>query len=104
MINAETAGFAAPEVTALLFVSAVASVLLCWRQSRAAHPLLDLKYLRVPHFLTANVVAYFASFAVFFVTAVYLAGLAGYSGYRIAASTSASPSPCAPAAASPPSS
>src|SRR5215469_6784233 len=50
-------------------------------------PLLDLKFLRVPGFLTANVVAfcaYFATFAVFFFTALFLDEVAGNSGYRIA--------------------
>jgi len=42
-------------------------------------PLLDLRYLQVPRFLTANVVAfcaYFATFAVF-LAALYLADVAG---------------------------
>jgi MFS family permease len=87
VISAETAGFAAPDVIALLCVSAVAGVLFGRQERRAAHPLLDLRYLRVPQFLTANVVAlcaYFATFAVFFFTALYLAEVAGYSGYQIA--------------------
>jgi len=88
IITAETAGFAAPEVIALLCLSAVAGSAFVWWESRAAHPLLDLRYLRVPRFLTANVVAfcaYFATFAVFFFTALYLAEVVGYSGYQIAA-------------------
>ena len=87
VISAETAGFAAPDVIALLGVSAVAGVLFGRQERRAAHPLLDLRYLRLPQFLTANLVAfcaYFATFAVFFFTALYLAEVAGYSGYRIA--------------------
>jgi EmrB/QacA subfamily drug resistance transporter len=87
VITAETAGFAAPEVIALLCVSAVAGCAFVWWESRTAHPLLDLRYLRVPRFLTANVVAfcaYFATFAVFFFTALYLAEVVGYSGYQIA--------------------
>ena len=88
VISAETAGFAAPDVIALLCVSsAVARPLLRLEERRAAHPLLDLRYLRVPQFLTANVVAlcaYFATFAVFFFTALYLAEVAGDSGYQIA--------------------
>ena len=85
--SAETAGFSAPGVIALLCLSAAAGVLFCWRESRAAHPLLDLRYLRVPQFLASPVVAfcaYFATFAVFFFTALYLAEVAGYSGYQIA--------------------
>ncbi len=88
VITAETAGFAAPEVIALLCVSAAAGSAFVWWESRAAHPMLDLRYLRVPRFLTAAVVAfcaYFATFAVFFFTALYLAEVVGYSGYQIAA-------------------
>jgi EmrB/QacA subfamily drug resistance transporter len=87
IIDAETSGFAAPGVIALLGVAVVAGAAFFWRESRAAHPLLDLKYLRVPTFLTANLVAfaaYFATFAVFFFTALYLQEVAGFSGYRIA--------------------
>ena len=87
VISAETAGFAAPGVIALMCLSAAAGVLFWRHERRTAHPLLDLRYLRVPQFLTANVVAfcaYFATFAVFFFTALYLAEVAGYTGYRIA--------------------
>ncbi len=87
VISAETAGFGAPDVIALLCVSVIAGVVFGWWESRAPHPLLDLRYLRVPRFLTATVVAfcaYFATFAVFFFTALYLAEVAGYSGYEIA--------------------
>jgi MFS family permease len=87
VIDAESDGFGAPSVIALLCVSVAAGAAFFYRESRAAHPLLDLKYLRVPRFLTANVVAfcaYFATFAVFFFTALYLYEVANESGYRIA--------------------
>ncbi len=87
VITAETAGFAAPEVVALLFLSAVAGSAFLWWERRAPHPLLDLRYLRVPRFLAANIAAfcaYFATFAVFFFTALYLYEVVGYSGYQIA--------------------
>ena len=87
VISAETVGFAAPDVIALLCVSVAAGAAFLWWEKRTAHPLLDLRYLRVPRFLTANVVAfcaYFATFAVFFFTALYLAEVSGYSGYEIA--------------------
>jgi EmrB/QacA subfamily drug resistance transporter len=87
VIDAESAGFAAPSVLALLCISALAAAAFCWQERRAAHPLLDLRFLRVPQFLTANIVAfcaYFATFAVFFFTALYLQEVAGYDGYRIA--------------------
>jgi len=74
-------------VLILLCVSALAAAAFFWRESRAAHPLLDLRYLRVPRFLAANMVAfcaYFATFAVFFFCALYLQEVVGYSGYQIA--------------------
>jgi MFS family permease len=87
VIDAENGGFGAPSVIALLCISVVAAGAFFYRESRAAHPLLDLKFLRVPRFLTANVVAfcaYFATFAVFFFTALYLYEVANESGYQIA--------------------
>jgi EmrB/QacA subfamily drug resistance transporter len=87
VIDAETDGFSALIVIVLLCVAAAAAVAFVWQERRAPHPLLDLRYLRVPRFLTGNVVAlcaYFATFAVFFFTALYLAEVAGYSGYKIA--------------------
>jgi len=87
VISAEAAGFGAPSVIALLCLSAAGGAGFLWWERRAPHPLLDLRYLRVPRFVTANVVAfcaYFATFAVFFFTALYLAEVAGYSGYQIA--------------------
>jgi EmrB/QacA subfamily drug resistance transporter len=88
IIDAETAGFASPTVIILFCVSVAAGAAFVWQERRAPHPLLDLKYLRAPRFLTANVVAfcaYFATFAVFFFSALYLAEVVGYSGYKIAA-------------------
>jgi len=88
IINAESAGFASAGVVALLCVSAVAAAAFFWWERRAAHPLLDLRFLRVPVFVAANVVAfcaYFATFAVFFFTALYLEEVVGDSGYQIAA-------------------
>jgi EmrB/QacA subfamily drug resistance transporter len=87
VIGGEDSGFASPSVLSLLGLSAVGAAAFFWWEGRAAHPLLDLRYLRVPRFLTANVVAfcaYFATFAVFFFTALYLAEVVGDSGYQIA--------------------
>jgi EmrB/QacA subfamily drug resistance transporter len=87
VIDAETAGFTAAGVLILLCVAVVAGAAFVWHERRAAHPLLDLGFLRVPEFLAANVVAfcaYFATFAVFFFTALYLEEVAGYSGYQLA--------------------
>jgi EmrB/QacA subfamily drug resistance transporter len=87
IIEGESAGFGSAEVIALLCVCVAGIVGFFWWESRVAHPLLDLKFLRVPGFLTANVVAfcaYFATFAVFFFTALFLNEVAGNNGYRIA--------------------
>jgi predicted MFS family arabinose efflux permease len=87
IIDAESDGFGASGVLLLLCVALLAAVAFFWRESRAEHPLLDLRYLRVPRFLTAIVVAfcaYFATFAVFFFTALYLQEVVGYDGYKIA--------------------
>jgi EmrB/QacA subfamily drug resistance transporter len=87
IITAGNAGFGSPEVIGLLCVSILAAAAFAWREHRAAHPLLDLRYLRMARFATPNVVAfcsYFATFAVFFFTALYLYEVAGYSGYQIA--------------------
>ena len=56
-------------------------------ERRCPHPLLDLRYLRVPQFTTANITAfctYFATFAIFFFTALYLVEVVNASGYRLA--------------------
>jgi predicted MFS family arabinose efflux permease len=87
VIHGESAGFASPEVLALFSVGAVAAVAFFWWESRAAHPLLDLRFLRVPGFSTANIAAfctYFATFAIFFFTALYLEEVVGDSGFKIA--------------------
>ena len=87
IIDAETAGFAAPQVIVLFCASAVTTVAFIWREARAAYPLISLHYFRLARFSTANVVAfctYFATFAVFFFTALYLFEVVGLSGYRIA--------------------
>ena len=87
IINSESAGFAAPEVIALLCVSAVLVVAFVWRERRAEHPLLDLRFLRLPQFTTSNIVAfctYFSTFAIFFFTALYLVIVVGASGFRLA--------------------
>ncbi len=87
VIDAESIGFASGKVIALLSVSAVFAAAFGWQESRAAHPLLDLKYLRIPQFATPNIVAfcaYFATFAIFFFTALFLEEVAGYNGGQIA--------------------
>ena len=87
VIMAEGSSFHSPPVVLLLCLSAASVVGFIWWETKAPHPLLDLRFIRVPRFLVANVVAfcaYFATFAVFFFTALYLEEVAGYSGYHIA--------------------
>jgi EmrB/QacA subfamily drug resistance transporter len=87
IVDSESAGFGGPVVIVLLCVAAAGVVAFGWRESRAAHPLLDLRFLRVPQFTIPNVVAfctYFSTFAIFFFTALYLVIVVGASGYRLA--------------------
>jgi len=87
VIHGESAGYTAPEEIALFGVGAAAALAFFWRESRAAHPILDLRFLRVPAFTIANIAAfctYFATFAIFFFTALYLEEVVGDSGGKIA--------------------
>ena len=87
IINAESVGFGAPVSIALLCASAVLGVAFVLQERRAEHPLLDLRFLRVPQFTTANIAAfctYFATFAIFFFTALYLVEVVSVSGYKLA--------------------
>jgi EmrB/QacA subfamily drug resistance transporter len=87
IIDAETAGFTAPLVIVLFCAGAVLLAAFGWWERRATHPLLDLRYFRVPAFTTGNIAAfctYFATFAIFFFTALYLVEVVGASGYRLA--------------------
>lgn len=87
IIDAETSGFGAPAVVALFCAAAALAVAFAWWETRAAHPLLDLKFFRTVWFTVPNVVAfctYFATFAIFFFTALYLVEVPSDSGYKIA--------------------
>ena len=87
IIDAESAGFGSTAVIILLCLSAVLFAAFGWWERRAPNPLLDLRYLRVPQFTTANITAfctYFATFAIFFFTALYLVEVVNASGYRLA--------------------
>jgi EmrB/QacA subfamily drug resistance transporter len=87
IINSESAGFGSAVVVGLLVASAVLATAFIWQERRAAHPLLDLRFLRVPQFTTANIAAfctYFATFAIFFFTALYLVEVVALSGYKLA--------------------
>jgi EmrB/QacA subfamily drug resistance transporter len=87
IIDAESFGFGSGTVIALLCASVVLGAAFVWRERRAANPLLDLRYLRLPQFTTANIAAfctYFATFAIFFFTALYLVEVVLVSGYKLA--------------------
>src|SRR3984893_11746351 len=87
IIDAETASFRATEVIALLCVAAVLAVAFVVWERRTAHPLLDLRFFRLPQFTVPNIVAfctYLATFAIFFFTALYLVEVPSDSGYKIA--------------------
>jgi EmrB/QacA subfamily drug resistance transporter len=87
IIDAESAGFGSADVIELLAGSAVLLAAFIWWERRAPNPLLDLRFLRIPQFTTANIVAfctYFSTFAIFFFTALYLVEVVNVSGYRLA--------------------
>jgi EmrB/QacA subfamily drug resistance transporter len=87
IIDSESAGFGAATVMVLLCLSAVLAVAFVLRERSAAHPLLDLRYFRMPQFTTANIAAfctYFATFAIFFFTALYLVEVVALSGFKLA--------------------
>lgn len=88
IIDAESAGFGSAIVIVLLCAGVVLLALFGWWERRAPNPLLDLRFLRMPQFTTANIVAlctYFSTFAIFFFTALYLVEVVAVSGYRLAA-------------------
>jgi len=87
IIYAESAGFGSAITIVLLCLSVAGAAAFVWRERRAANPLLDLRYVRVAQFSTANIVAfctYFATFAIFFFTALYLVVVVGSSGFQLA--------------------
>jgi EmrB/QacA subfamily drug resistance transporter len=87
IIDSESAGFGSAVVIVLLSLSVVLGAAFVWRERRAEHPLLDLRFFRLPQFTTANIAAfctYFATFAIFFFTALYLVEVVSLSGYKLA--------------------
>ena len=87
IIDAETSGFGATVPVTLFCVAAVLAVAFGWRERRAANPLVDPRFFRLPQFTVPNVVAfctYFATFAIFFFTALYFVEVFSDSGYKIA--------------------
>ena len=87
IIDAETASYGAIEVIVLLCAAAVLAAAFVGWERRAPHPLLDLRFFRLPRFTVPNIVAfctYLATFAIFFFTALYLVEVPSLSGYKIA--------------------
>jgi EmrB/QacA subfamily drug resistance transporter len=87
IIDAETASFGSTEVIVLLGAAAVLGAAFVVWERRVPHPLLDLRFFRLPRFTVPNVVAfctYLATFAIFFFTALYLVEVPALSGYKIA--------------------
>jgi EmrB/QacA subfamily drug resistance transporter len=87
IIDSETAGFGAPLVIVLFGAAVALAVAFVIWERRALHPLLDLRFFRVPAFSVPLVVAcctYLATFAIFFFTALYLVEVPSDSGYEIA--------------------
>ena len=87
IIGGETVGFTSARSLALYALAAVGAVVWVLRERRAARPLVDLRYFRVPGFSTANAAAfciYFAVFAVFFFTALYLVEVVGDGSVAVA--------------------
>jgi len=87
IIDSETSSFRSGQVIALFCVAVVLAIAFVLWELRAAHPVLDVRLFRLPHFTVPNVVAfctYLATFAIFFFTALYLVEVPSDSGYRIA--------------------
>jgi EmrB/QacA subfamily drug resistance transporter len=87
IIEAETLGYRNWAVILLLCASVVLTALFIGWERKAAYPLLDLRYFKVPAFATGNIAAfctYFATFAIYFFVALYLVEVVGASGYRLA--------------------
>jgi EmrB/QacA subfamily drug resistance transporter len=87
IIDSETSGFGAIEVIVLLCAAVVLAVAFVVWERRVPHPLLDLRFFRLPQFTVPNIVAfltYLATFAIFFFTALYLVEVPSDSGYKVA--------------------
>ena len=87
IIDAETSGFGAAAPVALFCAAAVLAVAFAWWEHRAANPLIEPRFFRLPRFAVPNVVAfctYFSTFAIFFFTALYFVEVFSDSGYKIA--------------------
>jgi EmrB/QacA subfamily drug resistance transporter len=86
-IEGEVNGYGSALVVGLYAVAAAAGVAFILDQRRAANPVLDLRYFKIPAFAGANIIAftgYFATFAVFFFVPLYVVEVGGVTGYQVA--------------------
>jgi len=86
-IDGEGAGYGAAPVVSLYIVALVALAAFVAAERRARHPVLEVRYFRLPAFTGANVVAlvtYFSTFAIFFFVPLYVVEVGGVDGYHVA--------------------
>jgi EmrB/QacA subfamily drug resistance transporter len=86
-IEGEVNGYATTLVIVLYLIAAGAAVAFVVDQRRAANPVLDLRYFKIPAFAGSNIIAftgYFSTFAVFFFVPLYVVEVGGVSGYQVA--------------------
>lgn len=86
-IDGESAGYTAWFVVVLYVLSVGAATAFIVDQRRAANPVLDVRYFRLPAFAGSNIIAftaYFATFAIFFFVPLYVVEVGGVDGYRVA--------------------
>jgi EmrB/QacA subfamily drug resistance transporter len=86
-IEGEVSGYGSILVISLYVIAAAAAVAFILDQHRAANPVLDLRYFKVPAFAGSNIIAftgYFSTFAVFFFVPLYVVEVGGVTGYQVA--------------------
>jgi EmrB/QacA subfamily drug resistance transporter len=86
-IEGEVNGYGSTLVICLYVIAATAGVAFILDQRRAANPVLDLRYFKIPAFAGSNVIAftgYFSTFAVFFFVPLYVVEVGGVTGYQVA--------------------
>ena len=82
IIEGPESGWLAPVTILSFVVAAVAGAAYLWWERRAAHPLLDPAFFRIPRFGLGSLtitVAFFAMFGMFFLLTLYLQFVLGYS-------------------------
>jgi EmrB/QacA subfamily drug resistance transporter len=86
-IEGEVNGYGSALVICLYVIAATAAVAFILDQRRAANPVLDLRYFKIPAFAGSNLIAftgYFSTFAVFFFVPLYVVEVGGVTGYQVA--------------------